>query len=578
MRIQYIEMQTPDGLRSAYVALPDGAYDENWKSSSITILREGSDEESVRDFIEKAQLQIWVDEYKCILGFPNPVDGTWHAEGKTKMTPDERFIQAFSSSALPSGRYSEGWRVMGDVHYLVGIGTGASLIQILTALYPTNSLAAAICTIGGGIPKYAISSATGSPVPAFLIGAPKETELYYLQANAARPVGDGKFVCDYNAMQRVRLCEAGCFDASTARIVWEEFFQVIRRVNTTPWGDVDRRLIPQLCGFEWHTDDACLGDNQGLKHSWIEHCPEKVRLSPEQKVPLVLFSHGMSDNPLKAADMGKLHELGEREGFITVYPFASNHYNWNLSCDPEKEDDMQYYEALIAYLCRKYPIDTQRIYLSGFSNGAGMAMTYAMLHPAQIAAIFPIDSTFPYAAMGHFRPAQAPVYITPVLKAGDKPPAPFTPPRSDPEKNLAPMRRALAAQEKRPVRLPVMYFYGTRESEYPIMSGSNQELTYTFWKQFNGIANAPTVSRLEPEAVGVPGQKIKRWMPDPAHPKHEYSDHTFFVEGEPDQDYYHFLLMHGKAHEVHPVERELGWAFVSRFRRNTDGSISEITV
>ena len=61
MRIKYTELQTPDGLRSAYFVLPDGAYDENWKSSSITILREASDEASVRDLIENAQLGGLVD-------------------------------------------------------------------------------------------------------------------------------------------------------------------------------------------------------------------------------------------------------------------------------------------------------------------------------------------------------------------------------------------------------------------------------------------------------------------------------------------------------------------------------------
>lgn len=572
MRIQYIEMQTPAGIRSAYLALPDGAYDENWKSSSITILREDDSEQSVRRLIDEAGLQFIVDEQKSILGFPNPVDGLWHFDGGETLTDDEQFVQAFSCAALPGGAFSDGWRVMGDVHYLVGFGTGASLIHVLTACHPSNGLAAAICTVGGELPEKALAHATGSPVPACLLGSGPRAAAYYLRANEAKPLGNGRYACDHNAMQRVYLSDTAALDQAAGRIMWDEFFHVIRRTNTSPWGDVDRRIIPEECGFEWHTLDTRLGDNNGLAHSWIEHCPDWVRANPDKKVPLVLFSHGMSDNPLKAADMIKIHEVGQREGFVSVYTFSSNRYSWNLACDPEKEDDVAYYVALIDYLKHKYPIDSERVYVSGFSNGAGMAMIFALSHPDLVAAGFPVDSTFPYAAMRHFRPAQQAPYITPVLKPGQKAPA-FSFPRNDPEKSMMPLRAALARQEDKRYTLPIMYFYGTRESEYPIRSGSNQELSYNFWKEFNGIDRAPTDDSLQTDAVGVPGQQVNELHPDPAHPAHSYQENIFFTgEGK---DYYHFMLMRGKAHEVHPAERELGWAFVSRFRRLADGTLAD---
>ncbi len=573
MRLKFVEFSTPDGQRSAYLALPDGAYDENWKSSCVTVLREADDEASVVALIEQAGLARIVDGEKSVLGFPNPIGGKWDAQGKAEMTPDERFVQAFSSSALPSGFYSEGWRVMGDVHYMIGVGSGARLAQILTALYPTNGLAAAICTVGGGLPDDVLARATGSPVPAYLLGCDEKTAAYYIAANDAKPLGGGKYVCDHNAMQRVRVCGKTALDCEAGAIAWDEFFHVIRRVNTSPYGDVDRRIIPEQCGFEWHTDDARLGDNGGMAHSWIEHCPDCVR-AQDKKVPLVIFSHGMSDNPLKAADMIKIHEIGQREGFVSVYTFASNHYGWNLALDPAQADDMAYYEALIAYLCKKYPIDTSRIYLSGFSNGAGMAMTYAMHHPAQIAAIFPVDSAFPYAAMGRMRLGMAAPYLTPVPVPGEQRTAPPRPRGNDPEMMFKALDSALAKNTKG-LKMPVMYFYGTRESEYPIGPGGNQELSYNFWKKFNGIEQAPSVEGLQPDSVGVPGQKIETIFPDPAHPSHSYGKHTFFADNDPSLDYYNLLLMHGKAHEVHPAERELGWAFVSRFRREPDGKIED---
>jgi poly(3-hydroxybutyrate) depolymerase len=357
--------------------------------------------------------------------------------------------------------------------------------------------------------------------------------------------------------------------------MWKEFFQLIRRTNTTPEGDVDRRIIPEQCGFEWHRRDTCLGDNGGLDHDWLEACPASVKSNPTKKVPLILFSHGMSDNPLKAADMIKLHEVGEREGFITVYPFSSDRYKWNLSLNPELYSDVDYYLALIRYLKKKYPIDETRIYMSGFSNGAGMAMIFSLTHPELVAAASPVDSTFPYASMGHFRAGGWPVpYITRVLAPGDEPPR-MVLPKEDPNHNLAPLRAALKRQEEKRYTLPIMYFYGTREGEYPIKSGSNQEHSYNFWKEFNNIETAPTQDDLTPDSVGVPGQKVVELYPCPEHPEHRYTQHIFYTRESVPKDYYNFMLMHGKAHEVHPAEREFCWSFLSRFSRGADGSLSD---
>jgi hypothetical protein len=177
--------------------------------------------------------------------------------------------------------------------------------------------------------------------------------------------------------------------------------------------------------------------------------------------------------------------------------------------------------------------------------------------------------------MGHFRAGGRPEpYIMPVLKPGEEPPR-MNMPREDRDKNLSPLRAALERQKEKRYTLPVMYFYGTREGEYPIGKGSNQELQYNFWKEFNNITVDETTDNLEPDAVGVVGQKVVELRPCAEHPDHIYTKHIFFTNDPEPKDYYNFMLMHGKAHEVHPAERELGWAFVSRFSRNADGSLND---
>ncbi len=573
MKLFLKELQTPETVRSMYVATPETDPKELWKSSSITILRESSSEASVKEIIESYGLDKLVDEQKAFLLFPNPIEDRWNYKLKEGLSKDAEFIIALNDS-LNSGSFTEGWRAINDVHYLLGFGEGASMVNTLAAAFPSGSLAAAVCTIGGVMADEALERAVNSPVPAYIINGDPRAIDYYINANdAAKTNDEDLFACKHNPMQKVRVVKSKGFSRELCKIMWEEFFLRIRRTNTTPEGQVDRRIVPEECNFIWHIRDTRLGDNDGLDHDWLEYIPESVKADPAKKVPLIIFSHGMSDNPLKAADMAKFHELGEREGFITVYTFASDRYKWNLSMSPDGYDDVAYYLALIDYLKKTYPVDETRIYLSGFSNGAGMAMTFAFMHPELIAAICPIDTTFPYASFKFFRFGNNKPFITHVLKPGQEPKKPFMP-REDPERNLAPLREAIRRQEAKPYRMPVMYFYGSRESEYPIRKGSNQQIQYDFWKEFNNIPVRETVDS-ESDGVGVIGDDVYEQFLSKEHPDSRFTHHVFYSEDEGRKDLYHFVLAHGKAHEVHPAEPALGWSYVSRFSRNPDGSLND---
>ena len=53
-----------------------------------------------------------------------------------------------------------------------------------------------------------------------------------------------------------------------------------------------------------------------MEHTWLVHVPKSVKAG--DKVPLVMFYHGGSDNPSEAADMAKLHELGRKEKSVLL--------------------------------------------------------------------------------------------------------------------------------------------------------------------------------------------------------------------------------------------------------------------
>ena len=54
--------------------------------------------------------------------------------------------------------------------------------------------------------------------------------------------------------------------------------------------------------------------------------------------------------------MSRFHELGEKEGFITVYPWGTDRTQWNSFLAPDGADDIGYTVALIQYMKEHYQL------------------------------------------------------------------------------------------------------------------------------------------------------------------------------------------------------------------------------
>ena len=554
---------TQDGPREVIAALPEGQPGLMEKSPLITFVTEQTGEQAARELLRRFDLERLFDLEKLIVFFPQCRNGHWETSDSAELSPDEKFIQALPMQGMAFGPR----RPSLDIQHLAGIGSGADLVVSLALKVPSSVSAATVCAIGGEgkLPQVRTDSAT----PAILVDMPEAAAAVFCEMNKTDSRDGNRFFRSCNPVQAVTVTDGISFDPAS---LWPALCSTVRRMNAAPEGVVVSReyRLPEDAVYR---RNMILSD--GLSHDWVEVLPPSVLSGSPEKVPLILISHGMGGDPVDTADQFGMHLIGKREGFITVYVFSSNHRGWNLNYAPGQPDDTAYYMALIDWLKDHYPIDERRIYTTGFSNGAGMAMLFALEHPEIVAAACPVDSTFPYAASGRFR---LPARPEPYMKPEDAPEMPGFggPPPMDREAALRPLHRSLEAQKQRevPLRLPVMYFYGTRESEYPICTGSNQELSMNFWKEFNGIPVSPIDDTLDgDDAVGVPGMKIRELRPDSRYPEHVYTEHIFY--NEEGLDAYHFMLMHGKAHDVHPIEAELGWEFVRRFSRDADGTLHD---
>ena len=141
---------------------------------------------------------------------------------------------------------------------------------------------------------------------------------------------------------------------------------------------------------------------QGQQRGYVVRLPPGPR-APGERLSLVLVLHGGGGDAAIAEKTTGFTAKAQREGFIVVYPEGSgrlaNHLlTWNAGhcCGQAMQrgvDDVGFIRALIDRLAADYPVDEQRIYVTGMSNGGMMAHRLGRELGDRIAAIAPVVAT-----------------------------------------------------------------------------------------------------------------------------------------------------------------------------------------
>ena len=119
--------------------------------------------------------------------------------------------------------------------------------------------------------------------------------------------------------------------------------------------------------------------------------------SPDEQLPVVVVLHGLGVNANAMSRTADWRGAVARDRFIAVFPQGVND-SWNMGpcCPPANligVADLAFLDALVADLTARSDVDDERMYLSGFSNGALMVYTYACTRPEVFAAVAPMAGT-----------------------------------------------------------------------------------------------------------------------------------------------------------------------------------------
>ena len=118
----------------------------------------------------------------------------------------------------------------------------------------------------------------------------------------------------------------------------------------------------------------------GTERSYLSYIP----VSLSDNIPVIIQFHGGSGTSKGAYyGEGNLNGVADSEGILMIYPQAeiSTGSVWNTLHSDEgnkvSADDFGFIEAIIDFLDEDSRIDTSRIYVAGYSNGAAMAYQIA---------------------------------------------------------------------------------------------------------------------------------------------------------------------------------------------------------
>jgi polyhydroxybutyrate depolymerase len=235
--------------------------------------------------------------------------------------------------------------------------------------------------------------------------------------------------------------------------------------------------------------------HEGEERAYRIHVPEKIADS-DGKIPLVICFHGGGGNAEIASRMGWT-PLADEEGFIVVYPEGLNRH-WNdgrlskkFAEQDAKTNDVAFVLALLEKLKNEHPIDPDRVFVSGASNGGFFSQRMAIEAADQVAAAGVIIATMPKPFIDGSKPAEPSRPVSVLIMNGTA--DPFVPYEGGPiTPNFFPnLRRG-------------------KDRDYGRGECSSTDDAVDFWLRRNGLEKTEPEKTVLPDKAPKDGCKVEK--------------------------------------------------------------------
>lgn len=153
-------------------------------------------------------------------------------------------------------------------------------------------------------------------------------------------------------------------------------------------------LIAMLLGCRPGEDGACGDDVACVLSDGEYYAVAPDSWDGQSALPTVIFAHAYKGTPGQYYGDPEVVAAFDAAGALLVLPKAEG-VAWNLSAfGGPGRDDLLFFDAVLADVEARWPVDEDRLYAAGFSLGGSMAYELACERGERYAAIQPISGAF----------------------------------------------------------------------------------------------------------------------------------------------------------------------------------------
>tara|TARA_B100000212_G_scaffold84471_1_gene61370 strand:- start:1572 stop:2828 length:1257 start_codon:yes stop_codon:yes gene_type:complete len=152
------------------------------------------------------------------------------------------------------------------------------------------------------------------------------------------------------------------------------------------------------CTQQTASTSYCTIDSDNLEREFYVVFPESFTL--EKTYPLIISLHGGGDYADANMEYTGFKEINDQNDLVLIFPQGTvaqdkGDTGWFAGgdCSELEVCDISFIEKLIDFSIEELAIDSDRIYVSGFSNGAFMAYTTACFLSNKVAAVAPVSGS-----------------------------------------------------------------------------------------------------------------------------------------------------------------------------------------